>query len=154
MTLETNPMAETAAACEMALIHKACVDEMVAHAVEANPQECCGIVGGIGNAGVSVHRLRNVARHRESAYDAAPEDLFAAQKSLRDRGEILMGIYHSHPRSDAPYPSETDIRLAYYPEAFYFIIGLRGTPPALRAFRIDQRGATVCEVGLKVIETK
>jgi proteasome lid subunit RPN8/RPN11 len=138
---------------ETALILRACVDEIVAHAREADPEECCGIVGGIGNEGVSVYRLRNVASQRESAYEAAPEDLFAAQRALRERGEGLMGIYHSHPRSEAPYPSETDVRLAYYPEAFYFIIGLRGAVPVFRAFRIDQRSSQIRQIGLKVIES-
>ncbi len=61
---------------------------------------------------------------RASGYEAAPEELFAAQRVMRERGEELLGIYHSHPRSPKPVPSETDVRLAYYPSAIYFIIGL------------------------------
>ena len=58
---------------------------------------------------------------------------------MRDRGEELLAIYHSHPRSAAPEPSETDVRLAYYPQAVYFIIGLAGPQPVARAFRISER---------------
>ena len=66
-------------------------------------------------------------------YEAAPEDLFAAQRQMRDRGEELLAIYHSHPRSAEPVPSETDVRLAFYPQAVYFIIGLGGPQPVARA---------------------
>jgi proteasome lid subunit RPN8/RPN11 len=87
----------------------------------------------------SIYPLLNVAADPNVSYEAAPEDLFAAQRQMRDRGEELLAIYHSHPRSDAPEPSETDVRLAYYPQAVYFIIGLAGSQPVARAFRISER---------------
>jgi proteasome lid subunit RPN8/RPN11 len=65
--------------------------------------------------------------------------LFAAQRAMRDRGQHLLAIYHSHPRSNDPQPSETDVRLAYYPTAVYFIVGLSGELPCLRAFHISER---------------
>lgn len=115
------------------------VEEMFAHAREASPAECCGLVGGSSEESQSVYRLRNVARERLSAYEAAPEELFAAQKLMRERGEQMLAIYHSHPRSEEPLPSAEDVRLAYYPSAFYLIIGLSGQDATLRAFRINER---------------
>ena len=110
---------------------------MVAHARAAAPAECCGLVGGRGEEAESVYRLRNVASRAETAYEAAPEDLFEAQRLMRARGERLLGVYHSHPRSEDPAPSERDVRLAFYPEAVYFIIGFaRGGEPLVGAFRI------------------
>jgi proteasome lid subunit RPN8/RPN11 len=128
----------------MMTLHRAHVEEMYRHAREANPAECCGLIGGSIEEGAvsiarSVYRLRNVALSPLVAYEAAPEDLFAAQKRMRERGEEMLAIYHSHPRSEEPLPSETDVRLAYYPSAFYFIIGLNGIEAALRAFRINER---------------
>ena len=114
------------------------VEEMYAHAREAHPKECCGLIGGINEVALSIYRLRNVARDALVSYEAAPEDLFDAQRSIRDRGEQLVAIYHSHPRSSEPEPSETDVRMAYYPTATYFIIGLKGNEPSLRAFRIKE----------------
>ena len=115
------------------------VEEMSAHAREMSPAECCGLIGGAsdGRAG-SVYRLRNVAADPLVAYEAAAEDLFAAQKSMRERGEQLLAIYHSHPRASEPVPSLSDVRLAYYPSAIYFIIGLSGPDATLRAFRINE----------------
>lgn len=118
------------------------VDKMFAHAREMNPAECCGLVGGNANRGQTVYRLRNVAREPLVGYEAAPEELFAAQRRMRERGEELLGIYHSHPRATEPIPSETDVRLAYYPSAIYFIIGLGASRETLRAFRISERDAS------------
>ena len=115
-------------------------DQILAYAREADPAECCGLIGGTtdGNAS-SIYPLRNVAADRNVSYEAAPEDLFAAQRQMRARSEELLAIYHSHPRSAQPAPSETDVRLAYYPRAVYFIIGLAGPTPVMRAFRISER---------------
>ena len=51
------------------------------------------------------------------------------------RARCATRIYHSHTRS-APYPSQTDINLAFHPDAIYLIVGLAGDAPELRAYRI------------------
>jgi proteasome lid subunit RPN8/RPN11 len=115
------------------------VETIFAHARQADPAECCGLIGGAASRVTSIYPLHNVAADTSVSYEAAPEDLFAAQRQMRERGEELLGIYHSHPRSAEPAPSETDVRLAYYPQAVYFIIGLAGPQPVARAFRISER---------------
>lgn len=115
-------------------------DHIFAYAKEAAPNECCGLIGGKEDGEArSIYSLRNIAREKIISYEAAPEDLFAAQRQMRERGEKLLGIYHSHPRSAEPEPSATDVRLAFYPRAIYFIIGLAGSQPMMRAFRISER---------------
>ncbi len=104
------------------------------------PAECCGLIGGLADKNArSLYRLRNVTANPELGYEAAPEDLFTAQRQMRDRGEELLAIYHSHPRAVDPSPSETDVRLAYYPSATYLIVGLGGTEAAVKAFFISER---------------
>ncbi len=119
------------------------LEAMIAHAREAAPAECCGLIGGFagfsGTQAKSLYRLRNVTADPEVRYEAAPEDLFAAQRQMRERGEELLAIYHSHPRAADPSPSETDIRQAFYPSATYLIIGLGGTGPVVKAFNISER---------------
>ena len=117
-------------------ITRALVEEMFAHAREARPEECCGLLGGARGEVRSIYRLRNVARDPSRAYEGAPQELFGAQRRMRERGEELIAIYHSHPRSADPVPSESDVRLAYYPKALHFIVGLAGDAPVLRAFRL------------------
>ena len=115
------------------------LEEIFAYAKAAAPTECCGLIGGDGGHATSLYPMRNVAANANVSYEAAPEDLFAAQRQMRERGEELLAIYHSHPRSAEPAPSETDVRLAYYPQAVYFIVGLAGQQPVIRAFRISER---------------
>jgi proteasome lid subunit RPN8/RPN11 len=115
-------------------------EEMLAHARAAAPEECCGLLGGRGGAASSVYPLRNVAGDALVAYEAAPEELFAAQRRMREAGEELFGIYHSHPRARDPVPSAADVKLAFYPSAVYFIIGFDETGRGvLRAFRISEK---------------
>ena len=116
------------------------VEAMIAHARETAPAECCGLIGGVSETrAATLYRLRNVTPNPELGYEAAPEDLFAAQRQMRDRGEGLLAIYHSHPRAANPSPSETDVRLAYYPTAKYLIIGLGGEAAVIKAFSISER---------------
>lgn len=81
----------------------------------------------------------NIAADPLVTYEAAPQDLFAAQREMRARGEELVAIYHSHPRAKDPEPSPTDVRLAYYPSAVYLIVGLGNHEPCVRAFQISER---------------
>ncbi len=113
--------------------------EVIQHARDEAPHECCGLIGGRDAHTQTVYPLRNVANDPLVTYEAAPEDLFAAQRAMRNSGQQLLAIYHSHPRSNDPQPSETDVRLAYYPSAVYFIVGLGDAEPCLRAFRISER---------------
>ena len=115
-------------------------DAIISHAREAAPQECCGLIGGSTNGHAqTIYPAKNVAAEPLVTYEAAAEDLFSAQRAMRERGEQLLAIYHSHPRSSQPEPSPTDVRLAYYPSAVYLIAGLANDEPCLRAFRIDER---------------
>ena len=119
------------------------VAELLSHAIKEAPKECCGLIGGTTDRNMkSIYPMRNVAATPLVTYEAAPEDLFAAQRAMRARGEELIAIYHSHPRSKDPQPSETDVRLAYYPSAVYLIVGLGGEEPCMRAFRISERAGS------------
>ncbi|HEX8283755.1 MAG TPA: M67 family metallopeptidase [Pyrinomonadaceae bacterium] len=116
------------------------VEEMCAHARACAPEECCGLLGGDEVGARAAYRLSNVAPRREVAYEAAPEELFEAQRRMRAQGESLVAVYHSHPRSCEPEPSAADVRLAFYPSAVYFIIGFDAAGACvLRAFRISER---------------
>lgn len=129
------------------------IEEIIIHARDADPAECCGLIGGLATGrATSIYTLQNVATNREVAYEAAPEQLFAAQRQMRQRGEQLLAIYHSHPRANLPEPSETDVRLAYYPSAVYLIVTLGGEEPSLGAFRISERDQSWHRVEYVVVD--
>ena len=105
------------------------------HALRSRPAECCGLLSGRDHLVTDLHPLRNEADRPETRYFASPEDLFSAMRRIREADHVLMGIYHSHPRTPA-YPSASDVGMAFYPEAVYFIISLDPRID-LRAFRIE-----------------
>src|SRR6185436_11509757 len=123
----------------MLTLHSNQLRQIFEHAKEAAPAECCGLIGGEGQHASTLYPTRNVAANAQVGYEAAPEDLFAAQRLMRERGEELLAIYHSHPRAVEPSPSETDVRQAFYPSATYLIIGLGGGGPVVKAFNISER---------------
>src|SRR5438270_7221589 len=129
------------------------VSEIIAHAREAAPHECCGLIGGTTDGVArSIYRARNIAANPLVTYEAAPEDLFSAQRKMREREEELIAIYHSHPRSSDPQPSATDVRLAYYPAAVYLIVGFRNSEPCVRAFRLMESEARWEPAEYEIIE--
>ncbi|HSB08987.1 MAG TPA: M67 family metallopeptidase [Blastocatellia bacterium] len=105
------------------------------HARRTNPAECCGLLSGRDGSITDIHPIRNDSDKPETRYFATPEELFAAMRRIRESGQTLLGVYHSHPRTPA-YPSPSDVEMAFYPEAFYFIISLEPSVE-LRAFKID-----------------
>lgn len=118
------------------------------HALRERPAECCGLLSGRNGLITEAHPLRNAAPDPRTRYFAAPEDLFAAMRAMRESGHELMGIYHSHPRAPA-YPSEADVEMAFYPDAAYFIISLE-PQLEIRAFRIE--GRQVEEIALSAAD--
>jgi [CysO sulfur-carrier protein]-S-L-cysteine hydrolase len=112
-------------------ISRAHWDELVAHAREESPNECCGYMRLDDGRVEEVFRAVN-ERASPYGYELDHKSLFAANE-LDDDGHGV-AIYHSHPRSAAE-PSQTDINLAHYPHWLYVIVSLAGEP-SLRAWRI------------------
>ena len=121
-------------------------DELLAHAQEDAPNECCGLIGGNDGVAKTVYRARN-AEASPLRYNLDPQDQFRIMTEMDDKGEELSGIYHSHTASPA-YPSQTDINLAAYPGALYLIVSLADGEEPLRGYRIED--GTVDEVELQV----
>lgn len=112
-------------------ISRADFDELVAHAREEAPNECCGYLRARDGVVEEVFRAVN-ERHSPYGYELDHRSLFAANELDDDGFEV--GIYHSHPRSTAE-PSQTDINLAHYPGWTYWIVSLDGEPD-VRVWRI------------------
>ena len=115
------------------------VRDVLAHAREEAPRECCGLLVGTGESVVRSVRAKNLDA-TTTRYLIAPDDHFAAIRLARANGLEVVGAYHSHP-SSAPVPSATDIAEANSgSDVLYVIVSLLNED--VRAYRID-RG--VCE---------
>lgn len=127
------------------------VEEIIEHARAEAPLEACGLLTGRGTSVERVHAMKN-ADESPVSYRLDPEEQYRVFVETEEDGSELIGIYHSHPKSDA-YPSSRDIDMAYYPEAVYVIVSLAGGGAAdVRGFRIrdgtieeDQIIVTACK---------
>ncbi len=113
------------------------------HRAQVSPDfEICGLIGSRNGLPSSCYPIQNIAEQPEQRFLLDPAQQIAAMKSMREAGEELFAIYHSHPAAPAT-PSITDLELAAYPDAFYLIISL-STKGVLemRAFKINRKIAT------------
>lgn len=107
-------------------IAQSLIDEMVAHAREELPNECCGMVGGKGDVATTVYKATNDFAS-PLRFEIASKDLLRiTQTEIPERGEELVAIYHSHTKTPA-YPSQTDVNMAErsWPDAVYLIVSLQ-----------------------------
>ena len=119
----------------MLTLDRSYVDEMIAHAREDVPNECCGIIAADDGTATKLYRAVN-AEASPYRYNVDPKDLLRIYHDLDDRGWDVMVIYHSHTHTEA-YPSATDTSLAAWPDAYYVIVSLEDEAnPVVRAFRI------------------
>ena len=111
------------------------IDEMIAHAKEDAPDECCGIIAGAGGRAKKLYRAIN-AEHSPYRYSVDTKDLLRIHRDADSHGWEFLVIYHSHTHTEA-YPSPTDVRLAAWSDAYYVLVSLMDeTAPVVRAFRI------------------
>ncbi|HEX5712499.1 MAG TPA: M67 family metallopeptidase [Solirubrobacterales bacterium] len=117
-------------------ISQGLVDEMVAHAREDLPNECCGMVGGRDGEATEVVRVVNAAA-TPLRYEMDPQGQYNALKQIEDKGGELLAIYHSHTKS-AAYPSQTDVNQAVaWPDQVYVIVSLADADdPDVKAFML------------------
>ena len=112
------------------------IQDMIAHARELAPHECCGILSGKQETVVENYRITNIlanmSRQELSRFEGAklsdlqrlsPEEradiafqmdareMAMAQRDIRTKNDDLIGFYHSHTASPAR-PSQTDITIA------------------------------------------
>jgi proteasome lid subunit RPN8/RPN11 len=126
------------ATCESLVteISSVVVDAVVAHAREAAPAECCGLLLGTGNMVMAAARTRNIANDPTRRFEIDPQDHTDVRRDARRRGLAVLGFYHSHPRSPA-VPSPTDLAEASYPDHLYLIVGLAAATPDVGLFRLE-----------------
>jgi len=115
------------------ILPRAIRDAVVAHAREAAPCECCGILIGTPAVIVTAVRAANLSES-PSRFLIDPHDHIRARREARAAGLEVVGFYHSHPHSDAE-PSATDVAEASYAGHLYLIVGLAGNDPDVRVYR-------------------
>lgn len=129
-------------------ITRSLIDQIVAHAREDAPNECCGMIGGADGRAATIYPATN-AEASPLRYSIDAKEQFDLMRRIEDAGEELVGIYHSHTRSPA-YPSQTDVNLAGWPDAVYLIVSLQDPEaPQVRGFWIRDSGISDAELHIE-----
>lgn len=111
------------------------------------PNECCGLIAAEAGVPVQVFPMAN-ADASPATYRLDGKEQLRVFDELDERGWDLWAIYHSHTHSEA-YPSETDVRLAFYPDARYILLSLAERErPVIRSFFIRDGQVTEEELTL------
>jgi proteasome lid subunit RPN8/RPN11 len=106
------------------------------HARAAAPEECCGLLIAREGCIDEAIAVENQAADPVRQYEVAPRDYLEAIRRFRGTDALVIGCYHSHPRS-SPEPSPTDLAMAFC-DFLYLIAGRSdsGSQPMVRAYRL------------------
>ncbi len=97
------------------------VNRLLTHAQQSPASEVCGLIGR--GESLSVYPVANVAEDPARLFLLDAQGQLDAMREMRERGEELFAIYHSHPTAPAE-PSARDQEMANYPDALYLIVSL------------------------------
>jgi [CysO sulfur-carrier protein]-S-L-cysteine hydrolase len=120
-------------------------DEMVVHAHQDAPNECCGMVATRDGDVVRVYRTTNVeASPFRFVIDGAEQ--LRVYNEIEAAGLELGAIYHSHTRTE-PRPSQTDINFSRaWPGVLWIIVGVNGDGADVRTWRIEDGQVSEAEL--------
>ena len=136
------------------------IQTMIAHAETVYPEECCGLLLGIQHqkrdrrVAYEIHPMTNdwtenvnpfaegdrpTPPSKGNRYWVDPKALLEIQRYARDRGWIILGIYHSHPDHPA-VPSERDRELAWSGYSYPIMTVFNGKVISLQNWRLAENG--------------
>ena len=118
------------------------ITNQLLHLAQISPDlEVCGLIGSKNGLPAHCYPIKNTAEHPQQRFLLDASQQISAMAKMRELGEELFAIYHSHPTSPA-LPSSYDLELAAYPEALYLIISLNTKGILeMRGFKIVQKTA-------------
>jgi proteasome lid subunit RPN8/RPN11 len=109
--------------------------EIVEQGLREFPNESCGVIAAADGVPVKVFPMKN-ADASPVTYRLDGKEQLQVFDAIDEQGWDLWAIYHSHTHSEA-YPSETDIKLAFYPDTRYIVVSLADREePVMRSFSI------------------
>jgi proteasome lid subunit RPN8/RPN11 len=112
------------------------------HGEETYPHECCGVLLGHfdDNGSKTVSRIARCGNTRDDSphnrYQIDPRELIRIQREGRERGDDIVGFYHSHPDHPAQW-SPTDLAEAHWFGCSYVITSVdKGTATITNSFEL------------------
>jgi len=86
------------------------IDTLIEHSIKSHPNESCAMLLGTCNDqqwNVKEVFLTNNMEQSETNFTISPEELLYGHKLAEEKQLELVGVFHSHPNSNA-IPSNTD----------------------------------------------
>lgn len=125
-------------------IKETALQEMIQHAEETFPNECCGFFYGSEKDSREITTVQLSPNSKEGdqrrRFQISPVDYMKAERYALEKDLTLLGIYHSHPNHPA-IPSEHDLKQAM-PYFSYIILSVQeGNYDHVRSWRLDEAGA-------------
>jgi proteasome lid subunit RPN8/RPN11 len=118
---------------------------MIEHAKQESPLECCGILSGKAQTVERAFELQN-AEKSSTRYSISPLEQLKVFEEMEKGSLEMIAIYHSHTHT-IPFPSETDVKLAFYPDISSIIISLQDErAPVVKAFQISKEAIYLEEI--------
>jgi|SRR5689334_9647582 len=112
------------------------------HGEETYPHECCGVLlgsmDGDARTVTSIVRAGNTRTDSpHNRYHIDPKELVRIQREGRERGEDIVGFYHSHPDHPARW-SQTDLSEAHWIGCSYVITSVeKGKATTTNSFELQ-----------------
>ena len=143
----------------MLKISKSDFDAIRHHGEETYPHECCGVLLGRFDDARVVTSTARCANTRvdspQNRYNIDPRELVRVQRQGRERGEDIVGFYHSHP-DHPPRWSHTDLAEAHWIGCSYVITSvIKGVARITNSFLLtgtDEADKRFLDEPVEVIE--
>jgi proteasome lid subunit RPN8/RPN11 len=130
------------------------INQILEQAQQSPKKEICGLLSRHSSNDSSSNSSKPAKCYPITNTSTAPNHRYLMNsreqintfRMMREQGEELCAIYHSHPESSAS-PSAEDLRQASYPEALHIIISLstKGTLQ-LKGFRFNDSSIIAVDI--------
>lgn len=126
------------------------VNQLLHLAQKSPEEEICGLISRDSAGFKKCYPVANTAGDKKRFFALDPREQIDAMRIMREHGEALAAIYHSHPDAP-PLPSLADIEQHEYPDMLYLIISL-GTKGVLEMRGFHIRGREIMEIAIGLQE--
>jgi proteasome lid subunit RPN8/RPN11 len=135
------------------------LEEMYSHAISTYPEECCGLMLGEFEQDGSVKRVIELQRmnnvfasaERYHRYSIDPREYLRAEEEAYEKGEEIVGVYHSHP--NAPSKPSTFDRDRAWPSLSYVVVEVENrVAKSVRSWLLAEDRKDFIQEEIKVLE--
>ena len=128
------------------------IDEIVSHAIEDEPNECCGVILRATDGSLKLLRATN-AEASPYRFSIPPGELLHLYRAVEEGAMQWYVVYHSHVMTEAR-PSPTDVNFSQLlqsqdPWPYWLLVSLATNPPSVRIWHMRDGGASELDLSVQ-----